>query len=336
MVNNYLTGIDKYILEESKRMSRLLDGVRSSIVSNHLRDSDLALGLSSNIINKKLTSNLDRYIKKSALDSIVIPDIDRFGSISDVLSDLHDATKFNSTSSSFDQIVNSSIVFQKDTVSNYLEKINNYNIDSISKFQSEIDKILVQFSNYPSLEKLIGLKNSPFDVLSEFTLPEVANHTAIPDSSLEEIEQLLSEELEAATDYNLLTDKAKKRLLYLYHTYIVPILVGFLFLYIQNNQELAQLEFDKAKTPSEVRTIARSPNKNFSHKALSGFRVTTAEGLNIRDEPSMKSDVVGFLPLGTVVDVIDKSNRSWLLVEVEIEEEMIVGWIGRAHTKYFK
>ena len=50
----------------------------------------------------------------------------------------------------------------------------------------------------------------------------------------------------------------------------------------------------------------------------------------------MKSDVVGFLPLGTVVDVIDKSNRSWLLVEVEIEEEMIVGWIGRAHTKYFK
>jgi hypothetical protein len=50
----------------------------------------------------------------------------------------------------------------------------------------------------------------------------------------------------------------------------------------------------------------------------------------------MKSNVITGLPIGTLVDVIDKANRSWLLVEVEVNGSIEQGWISRRHTVFFK
>ena len=58
--------------------------------------------------------------------------------------------------------------------------------------------------------------------------------------------------------------------------------------------------------------------------------------LNFRDEPSMNSNVIDSLPIGTTVRVINKSDRSWLLVEVEINGELEQGWVLRCYTTYFK
>ena len=50
----------------------------------------------------------------------------------------------------------------------------------------------------------------------------------------------------------------------------------------------------------------------------------------------MKSEIITILPVGTLVEIIDKSDRSWLLVEVEIDGVLEQGWISRRYTAYFK
>ena len=50
----------------------------------------------------------------------------------------------------------------------------------------------------------------------------------------------------------------------------------------------------------------------------------------------MKSEIITALPIGSLVEVIDKSHRSWLLVEVEIDGVLEQGWVSRRYTAYFK
>jgi hypothetical protein len=50
----------------------------------------------------------------------------------------------------------------------------------------------------------------------------------------------------------------------------------------------------------------------------------------------MKSDIIVQLDTGTLVEVLDKSNRTWLLIEITDGDEIIQGWISRRYTVYFK
>lgn len=50
----------------------------------------------------------------------------------------------------------------------------------------------------------------------------------------------------------------------------------------------------------------------------------------------MKSKIITELPIGTLVEIIDKTNRSWLFVEVELDGEYKQGWISQRLTIYFK
>lgn len=50
----------------------------------------------------------------------------------------------------------------------------------------------------------------------------------------------------------------------------------------------------------------------------------------------MSSTIVDTIPIGTIIRVIDKSNKTWLLVEVEIDDELEQGWVLRRYTTYFK
>ena len=57
----------------------------------------------------------------------------------------------------------------------------------------------------------------------------------------------------------------------------------------------------------------------------------------MREKPNMKSNIIDRLPIGTLIEIIGKSdNRSWLLVEVEINGEIEQGWVLRTYTEYFK
>jgi hypothetical protein len=158
----------------------------------------------------------------------------------------------------------------------------------------------------------------------------------ILDESLIQIDAKISEEISLQTDFNDLSEKTKKILIYLYHFYFLPVLLSCLSAYMATNALEAKKELEPVSTPSEVRAFVRSSNTRFDRSALKGFRVTTVKTLHFREEPSMRSGIIAALPIGTLVEVIDKSHRSWLLVEVEIEGVLEQGWISRRYTAYFK
>jgi len=88
--------------------------------------------------------------------------------------------------------------------------------------------------------------------------------------------------------------------------------------------------------PSEIKSFVRTDSAQYEREVLSGLRVVSGNNVNLRTNPSMKSDIILHLDVGTLIEVIDKSNRVWLLVEVSDGEDVIQGWIARRYTVYFK
>ncbi|MFM2479830.1 SH3 domain-containing protein [Celerinatantimonas sp. YJH-8] len=231
----------------------------------------------------------------------------------------------------------SAIAFQQSETARQLQSLAvSSQLASIALKQSEAFKHISQLSNLASFKALSNLENSPFFENSALAFyPEKAFSKAI-DESLIEIDAEISEEISSVTDFNALSEKTKRILLYLYHTYFLPVFLSCLSAYVMTNVIEGRKETVSITTPSEAKAFVKEPNENFDRAALKGFRVVTANTLNFRESPGMKSEIVTTLPVGTLVEVIDKSDRSWLLVEVEIDGVLEQGWISRRYTAYFK
>ena len=98
----------------------------------------------------------------------------------------------------------------------------------------------------------------------------------------------------------------------------------------------AQKNTSNPTTIHEVRSFTRSNTSRLDYELLKNFRMTTADALNLRKTPKMSSEIITTLPIATIVEIIDKSDRSWLYVAVEIDGEIIEGWVSRRYTAYFK
>jgi uncharacterized protein YgiM (DUF1202 family) len=187
-----------------------------------------------------------------------------------------------------------------------------------------------------SFKALASLDNSPFHESAALAFASEMGGADLIDESLKEIDAQIRVEISSQTDFNALSEKTKSILLYLYHYYFLPVFLSFLSAYMMANAVEARKELESISTPAEVRQFTRAPNHNFDLSSLKGFRVTTVQSLNLRETPSLKSEIITTLPIGSLVEVIDKSQRSWLLVEVEIEGELEQGWVSRRYTAYFK
>lgn len=202
--------------------------------------------------------------------------------------------------------------------------------------QSEAAKQLANFGKLSSFNALAELANSPFS--DSLLVARNLASTAIfdVDEDLADIDSQISDEVNSAKDFNELSEKTKSILSYIYHYYLLPIILSAFTAYIMSNAEEAKVELKSLSTPSEVKSFARSANSKIDRAALRGFRITTARSLNFRKAPSRKSEIFASLPIGSLVEVLDGSNKSWLLVEVEIDGELEQGWIFRRYTTYFK
>lgn len=231
----------------------------------------------------------------------------------------------------------SAIAFQQSEATKQLQSLAvSSQLASIALKQSEAFKHISQLRNLASFKALSNLDNSPFFEGSALAFsPEMEFSEAI-DESLIEIDAEISEEVSSVTDFNALSENAKRILLYLYHTYFLPVFLSCLSAYVMTNAIEARKEAAAITTPSEAKSFVRESNENFDRAALKGFRVITANTLNFRESPRMKSEIVTILPVGTLVEVVDKSDRSWLLVEAEIDGVLEQGWISRRYTAYFK
>tara|TARA_R110002074_G_scaffold373069_2_gene548764 strand:+ start:14506 stop:15450 length:945 start_codon:yes stop_codon:yes gene_type:complete len=229
-----------------------------------------------------------------------------------------------------------SILRQPESMRKFQGIVNSTPLSSIVRQQKGAENLLAKLNQLSSFKALTQLQNSPFsgDLSLAITL-NIDTPQSI-DESLLEIDSQISEEVSAASDFNDLSEKTKKILLYLFSHCFLPFLVSCYAAYVMQNADDAKVELQSVSTAAEVRSFSRSANTKFDRSLLAGFRITTAHSLHFREGPSMKSNVITGLPIGTLVDVIDKANRSWLLVEVEVNGSIEQGWISRRHTVFFK
>lgn len=192
-----------------------------------------------------------------------------------------------------------------------------------------------QFGNLKSFKVLSDLNNLSFKEILNVDLTQ-EDLIRFSSKSISEIDSNLNDEVKEGKDFNLYSDESKKRLSYIFHVYLLPVLFIIFGILITPHIQQAQEELKILTTQKEVKSFTRSLPATFDRKALKGYRFTMVNNLNLRESNSIDSNIIEILPIGTIVKVIEKSSRSWLLVEVEIDGELEQGWVLRRYTTYFK
>lgn len=143
-------------------------------------------------------------------------------------------------------------------------------------------------------------------------------------------------EIEKTIELDKLSASAKRVLFYIFDKLFVPFLIGYFLLVCQEHRAAAKEKMKGLSCPQEVRSAIRSGAGTFDKGILSGCRVVIGDRLSLRVSPNIKSDVIAELPVGAWLEVLDKSQRAWLRVEVEVDGELLQGWVFRRYTATFK
>ncbi len=228
-------------------------------------------------------------------------------------------------------------VFRTSEISRFVRDIQSQKAitNSILSDYAGVFKQVESLRNLESFQSIFRLNDFQFEEVISTSLTQ-EDLTSFSEKPISEIESDLSDEIKSGNDFSLYSDKAKKILVYFYHIYLLQFLLGIASGLATYYILQAQEEAKALTTQQEVRAFTRSPRATFDRQALKNHRFTMINSLNFRDEPSMNSNVIDSLPIGTTVRVINKSDRSWLLVEVEINGELEQGWVLRCYTTYFK
>ena len=211
-------------------------------------------------------------------------------------------------------------------------------LTSIALQESPAMKAIREFSNTPFYPVV---KETVFKDLDALEI-ERSNIPEYPDFDTDQnIQSEIQRELAGNRDYNGLSNRAKSFLLFIFLYCILPyffsILSNLTTPYIQPYiQKILQTNLQDKETLSEIKSYVRRPSLEINKELLKGYRVVTRSDVHLRKRPSMKSEIITRLPLGKLIEVIDKSNRSWLYVKVDIEGDTFVGWMSRRYTTYFK
>ena len=188
-----------------------------------------------------------------------------------------------------------------------------------------------EFSNLPFSSVVRDRVFTELDSLriDQFGLPE--------DQDIDQsIQAEIQRELAGNRDYNRLSKRAQLSLSGIYHKYFLPIILSLLANIIWQEAQKVQISLQEKETPAKIKSYVRQPIPGVNKNLLKGYRVVTGSDVHLREDPNMKSDIITTLPRGQLLEVLDKSNRSWIFVKVEIEEEIFVGWVSRRYTTYFK
>lgn len=207
-----------------------------------------------------------------------------------------------------------------------------------NSFLSEYSSLFEQFDslrNLASFQSIFRLNDVQFEevISTNLTQEDITNFSSKP---ISEIDSDLSNEIESGKDFSLYSEKAKKILHFICTVILLQYIIGMASSVSVNYIQQFQEESKNLETSREIKSFIRSPLPLVDRRALKGHRVTTVNTLNFRDNLGKNSTIVDTIPIGTIVRVMDKSDKSWLLVEVEINGELEQGWVLRRYTTYFK
>ena len=196
-------------------------------------------------------------------------------------------------------------------------------VDKISSIISDFDDSSL-FNNLHHIIRQIDLES-----LREIG---VFSSEYFSDEILHEIEHEIEAAVTEPVKFIELSPKARGFLVFIIVHVMIPLFIGLsgnIAFDVWKDYQQKQ-SISKAIDVKEVRQILR---EELSSSVLTHFRVVSGNNLRLRDRPSMKSETITLLSIGTPVQIIDNSNRSWLLVEVQIDEKLITGWVSRRYTK---
>ncbi len=120
---------------------------------------------------------------------------------------------------------------------------------------------------------------------------------------------------------------------------IYPIIVGIVLSVVN---PVTDFYIKEALRSGEKRQVVKDVSKAITSKIneeyyLRSFRIVTATSLNVRKSGSRKSDIVGNLYLGDIVEVIEK-GRTWSLISWQDSESdaLMRGWVFSRYIKVIK
>ena len=285
---------------------------------------------------REITENnvaLMAYQKSSAMKSIQEMTLSKFASL---------ALQESSTMKAIREMAENNVAlmtYQKYSAMESIQEMTLSKFAALALQESPVMKAMKQLNDLSSFKPFKNLNNSSFNhlitsILTEEQLaPEAFGYI---NEYLSETESEIDDEFSVCNDFNELSDKAKAVLIYIINYVILPFLISCYATSYMSNAETTRKEFESTTTAYEVRSLIRNPTGRFDRNLLKGYRVITGVNINVREAPNMKSNIITRLPIGTLVEIIDKSNKSWLLVEFEVNGEQEQGWIFRRYTEYFK
>jgi hypothetical protein len=164
-------------------------------------------------------------------------------------------------------------------------------------------------------------------------LQMIAGFDVTPETQ-KKAEQEISQKIQQNADPHGLSDSARN-----YLTWLLGVMLVLMnYLDVQNGVR-SELCFI---VPKVVPTMSASSYGKLMRNAMceaslpteqfARFRMVKGEGVRLRTEPGMKSELVALsLHDRDLIEVLDDSNRDWLYVSV-LNEEGVSGWISRKYT----
>ncbi|MDO5667402.1 MAG: SH3 domain-containing protein, partial [Alcaligenaceae bacterium] len=224
----------------------------------------------------------------------------------------------------------------------WIESINKINHLSIKVFDQN-DAYSQLIENIESLSKLykfeafnsIGsLRNSPLNRFSELVESTFTHSKDI--YNIHKLVDDINTEIAQTDDFEKLPATVQNKIFHFLNCVFLTICLNLFssFLYEQIISLAKVLQ--PLTQSSEIKSFARNASAHYDRDLLSSFRVIIGKNVNLRASPSMSSDVILQLNIGTLVEVLDKSDRAWLLVEISDGDDIIQGWVARRYTTYFK
>lgn len=207
------------------------------------------------------------------------------------------------------------------------------NNDSYSRLL-ESAKLASNLYGLDALESIANLKNSPLSKYNERLVSDYTE-TFYPDE-IYDLNNDINTEIGENDDFEQLPLSVQSKIFYYLKFTFLTIFLNLISNYIYDQRELLAQSLNMLTQTSEVKSYVRKSQSRYDRDVLSGLRVVAGNNVNLRTQPSMKSDIIVQLDTGTLVEVLDKSNRTWLLIEITDGDEIIQGWISRRYTVYFK
>ena len=219
-------------------------------------------------------------------------------------------------------------------------------IGQIETFANSTRLVALTLQETPAMVAIREFLNTPFNpIVKEIVFDhldsiekEQLDITNYQDFAIDQsIQEELQRELAGNRDYNGLSNRAKLFLSWIFYNCLLPIFLTIVTsITMQHIQKIVQTDLQDKETPAEIRSYVRKPIPSVNKEQLKNYRVVIGSDVHFRKGPSMKSEIITMLPLGKLIEVLDRSNRSWLRVEVDIEGEKFVGWVSRRYTIFFK